>query len=56
MEIDISRARGDKDDLNRVKDKWIKALHENPNTEDVEVEFLREIYTNKVELYLVTVK
>ncbi|THX88878.1 hypothetical protein D6D08_03931 [Aureobasidium pullulans] len=55
MEIDISRARGDKDDLNRVKDKWIKALQENPNTEDVEVEFLREIYTNKVELCLATV-
>jgi hypothetical protein len=26
IEIDISRARGDKDDLNKVKDKWIKAL------------------------------
>ena len=56
IEIDISRARGDKDDLNRVKDKWIKALEENPNTEDVEVEFLREIYTNKVELCLATVE
>jgi len=56
MEIDISRARGDKEDLNRVKDKWIKALHKNPNTEDVEVEFLREIYTNKVELCLATVE
>lgn len=56
IEIDISRARGDKDDLNRVKCKWIKALQENPNTEDVEVEFLREIYTNKVELCLATVE
>ncbi|CAD0098219.1 unnamed protein product, partial [Aureobasidium mustum] len=56
IEIDISRARGDKDDLNKVKGKWIKALQENPNTEDVEVEFLREIYTNKVELCLATVE
>jgi hypothetical protein len=39
-----------------VKDKWIKALQENPNTGDVEVEFLREIYTNKVELCLATVE
>ncbi|KAI4732297.1 hypothetical protein E4T50_17119 [Aureobasidium sp. EXF-12298] len=56
MEIDISRARGDKDDLNMVKAKWIKALQENPSTEDVGVEFLREIYTNKVELCLATVE
>jgi hypothetical protein len=56
IEVDISRARGDKDDLNKVKDKWIKALQENPNTEDVEVEFLSEGYTNKLELCLATVE
>jgi hypothetical protein len=56
IDIDISRARGNKDDRNRVKDKRIKALQENPNTGDVEVELLCEIYTNKVELCLATVE
>jgi hypothetical protein len=33
----------------------IKAIQENTNTEDVEAEYVREVYTNKVELCLATV-
>lgn len=56
IEIDISRARGEKNDLNKVKDKWIKAIKDNDNTGDVEVEYVREVYTNKVELCLATIE
>lgn len=56
LEIDISRARGEKKDLAKVKDKWIKAIKENQGTEDVEVEYIREVYTNKVELCLTSIE
>lgn len=56
IEIDTSRARGDKKDLSKIKDKWIKAIKENKGTEDVEVKYIREVYTNKVELCLTTIE
>jgi hypothetical protein len=56
VEIDISTARGEKDDLNNVKDKRIKAIQENAITEDVIVNYVREVYTNKVELCLATME